>query len=69
MEILISLLDKLLFVALLMSILFIIRHGFLFYRNLMDPDPKKYTLTRIELFYLGLSIAYILNCILNGIGI
>lgn len=69
MEILISLLDKLLFVALLMSILFIIRHGFLFYRNLMDPEPKKYSLTRTELFYLGISVAYILNCVLNGVSI
>jgi hypothetical protein len=67
MEILISLIDKLLYVALFMSILFIIRHVFLFYRNLMDPEPKKYALTRAELFYLGLSIAYIINCLVNGI--
>jgi hypothetical protein len=67
MEILIGLIDKLLYVALFMSILFIIRHVFLFYRNLMDPEPKKYSLTRSELFYLGLSIAYIINCLVNGI--
>ena len=69
MEILIGLMNKLFYVAVLMSVLFIIRHAFLFYRNLMDPEPKKYTLTRAELFYLGLSIAYIINCIVNGIEI
>jgi len=69
MEILISLLDKLLYVALLMSILFIVRHAFLFFRNLMDVEPKKYALTRKELIYLGLSIAYIINCIINGINV
>jgi hypothetical protein len=69
MEILISLLDKLLYVALFMSILFIVRHAFLFFRNLMDVEPKKYALTRKELIYLGLSIAYIINCIINGINV
>lgn len=69
MEILISLLDKLLYVALFMSILFIIRHAFLFFRNLMDVEPKRYSLTRTELVYLGLSVAYIINCIINGINL
>lgn len=69
MEIIISLIDKLLFVALLMSVLFITRHVFLFYRNLMDPEPVKYSLTTVELFYLGLSIAYIINCVINGVSV
>ena len=69
MEILISLLDKLLYVALFMSILFIIRHAFLFFRNLMDIEPKRYALTRTELIYLGLSVAYIINCVINGINV
>lgn len=69
MEILISLIDKLLFVALSMSVLFITRHIFLFYRNLMDPEPKKYSLTKAELFYLGLSVAFLINCVINGVSV
>jgi|GEM_PF-2874593 hypothetical protein len=69
MEIILSLINKSLFVALALSILVVIRHIFLFYRNMVDIEPKRYTLTKNELVYLGLSVAYIITCIINGIKI
>lgn len=69
MEIILSLINKSLFVALALSILVVIRHIFLFYRNMVDIEPKRYTLNKNELVYLGLSVAYIITCIINGIEI
>jgi hypothetical protein len=69
MDILLGLINKTLFVGLILSILVILRHIFLFYRNIVDIEPKKYTLTHKELIYLGLSVSYIITCIINGINI
>jgi hypothetical protein len=69
MEIVLGLINKSLIAALILSILVICRHIFLFYRNIVDIEPKKYILTHKELIYLGLSVAYIITCIINGIKI
>jgi hypothetical protein len=69
MDIILGLINKTLIVAFVLSILVISRHIFLFYRNIVDIEPKKYTLTQKELIYLGLSTSYIITCIINGINI
>jgi hypothetical protein len=69
MDILLGLINKVLLAGLILSILVILRHIFLFYRNIVDIEPKKYTLTQKELIYLGLSVSYIITCIINGINI
>jgi hypothetical protein len=69
MDIILALINKSLIVALILSILVICRHIFLFYRNIVDIEPKKYTLTHRELIHMGLSVAYIITCIINGIKI
>jgi hypothetical protein len=69
MDILLGLINKVLLASLILSILVILRHIFLFYRNIVDIEPKKYTLTQKELIYLGLSVSYIITCIINGINI
>jgi hypothetical protein len=69
MDIILGLTNKILIAALILSILVICRHIFLFYRNIIDVEPKKYTIAQKELIYLGLSISYIITCIINGINI
>lgn len=69
MDIVLALVNKSLNIIFILSILLIIRHIFLLYRNIVDIEPKKYTLTKKELLYLGISIAYIITSIINGIKI
>jgi hypothetical protein len=69
MDIILGLTNKILIAALILSILVICRHIFLFYRNIADIEPKKYTLTQKEIIYLGVSVSYIITCIINGINI
>jgi len=69
MEIIYGLLNKVLLMGFILSILVIIRHIFLFFRNMNDIEPKKYILTRKELIWVGLSVAYIITSFINGIKI
>lgn len=66
MEVVISLLNKMLFLSFILSILVTLRHLFKFIRNVVSPDPTKIKLTSKEVFYLGVSVAYIITCLLNG---
>mgnify|MGYP000462668911 CR=1 FL=1 len=67
MEVVISLLNKLTLLLLILSVLVVIRHVFLLFRNVISSEPKKYTLTKSELIYLGLSISYTITCVIKGI--
>jgi hypothetical protein len=65
-----SLLNKVLFVLFFMSILNILRHVwkvFTILRN--DNIPNKYELSKQELIFLGLSIAYLFTTIFTKISL
>lgn len=65
-----SLLNKVLFVLFFMSILNILRHlwkVFMILRN--DNIPNKYELSKQELIFLGLSIAYLFTTIFTKISL
>ena len=65
-----SLINKVLFVLFFISILNVVRHGWKIFMRLRDTDlPNKYELTKTELIFLGLSIAYIFTTLFNGIKI
>lgn len=65
-----SLLNKGLFVIFFLSIFNILRHGWKIFIILRDDDlPNKYELSKTELIFLGLSLAYLMNTIFNGIKI
>lgn len=65
-----SLLNKVLFVLFFMSILNILRHiwkVFMILRN--DNIPNKYELSKQELIFLGLSVAYLFTTIFTKISL
>jgi len=65
-----SLLNKGLFIIFFLSIFNILRHGWKIFMRLRDTDvPNKYELTKIELIFLGISIAYLISTIFTGIKI
>lgn len=65
-----SILNKVLFTIFFISFLNIIRHGWKIVMKLMDDGtPNKYELTKTELIFLGLSIAYLISTIFIGIKI
>jgi hypothetical protein len=69
---LVDLLNKGLVVFYILSCLLILRHGYYFLQTLLtttEEDPKKYKLNTMSLFFLGLSIAYVLSAIFTGIKI
>lgn len=69
MDKLISLLELGLIIGFIFSLLVIIKHAFLFIRNLASEIPEKYTISKRDLLYLGLSIAISLGLIINGFNI
>lgn len=58
-------LNKILYVIFFLSCVNVIRHSLLFVINV--SDQKKYQVSDITLFYLGLSISMILTSIVTGI--
>ena len=65
-----SLLNKGLFIIFFLSIFNILRHGWKIFMTLRDSDvPNKYELTKTELIFLGISIAYLFSTIFTGIKI
>lgn len=65
-----SLLNKLLFLIFFLSIFNILRHGWKIFMRLRDENiPNKYELTKTELIFLGLSLAYLFTTIFTGIKI
>jgi hypothetical protein len=65
-----SLLNKGLFILFFLSIFNILRHGWKISMMLRDENiPNKYELTKTELIFLGVSIAYLISTIFTGIRI
>ena len=62
------LLNKILILILFMSILNLVKHVWNIFMVLRNEDvPNKYELSKRELIFLGLSVAYILTTIFTGI--
>lgn len=60
--------NKVLFVLFFMSVLNILRHGWKILAVLRNEDvPNKYELSKQELIFLGLSVAYVLTTIFTTI--
>jgi len=65
-----SLLNKVLFVLFFMSILNVLRHTWKVFMILRNDDvPNKYELSKQELIFLGLSIAYLFTTVFTKITI
>lgn len=58
-------LDKIMYILFFLSLVNVLRHLFLFFIKV--SDQKKYEITNISLFYLGLSVSYILTSLITGI--
>jgi hypothetical protein len=64
--------NKILIVMFLLSCLTTLRHAYYFAQAFLtstQEQPIKYRLSNTSLFYLGVSIAYILSVIITGIKI
>lgn len=66
-EILVNLIDKLLWVAFVFSALGALRVSFMFFRQLLRKNPQQIILKKNELIALGIYIAVIIMCIFTGI--
>ena len=65
-----DILNKILFVLLLMATLNSIRHSYYFIQAWVKSSsdaPQKYILSGKSLWILSISISYILNAIINGV--
>lgn len=63
-------LNKILLVTFFMACLNLIRHGYYFLQaafTATEDEPKKYKISKMSLFLLGISIAYILSVFITGI--
>lgn len=63
-----TLLNKILILIFFMSILNLVKHVWNIFTILRNEDvPNKYELSKRELIFLGISVAYILTTIFTGI--
>jgi hypothetical protein len=63
-----TLLNKILILIFFMSILNLVKHVWNIFTVLRNEDvPNKYELSKRELIFLGISVAYILTTIFTGI--
>lgn len=65
-----DILNKVLFILLLMASLNVIRHSYYFIQAWVKSSsetPQKYILNSKSLWLLSISISYILNAIINGV--
>ena len=63
-----TLLNKILILIFFMSILNLVKHVWNIFMILRNEDvPNKYELSKRELIFLGISVAYILTTIFTGI--
>lgn len=67
MDLIVSLIDKILYLAFFMSVLCLIKHVGKFLKELMKKDPQKLTYSKTDLLFTAVSLSYILTCIFNGI--
>lgn len=64
--------NKILLFLLFLSIVTVLRHLYYLISSFIrttEENPVRYTLTRMQLFLLGTSIAFILTCIFSGISL
>ena len=69
---LIVILNKIFLILFFMSCLNLIRHTYYFLQaglTSTEEEPKKYRISNVSLYLLGISIAYILSVIFTGITI
>ena len=69
---LVEIVNRILVVAFLLSTLTTLRHAYYFVQAFLtstEEQPIKYRLSSTSLFYLGVSVAYILSVIFTGIKI
>jgi hypothetical protein len=62
--------NKILLILLFLSILNLVRHVYYFIQAWVkseSDEPRKYILSKSSLFLLGMSIAYILTAMFNGL--
>jgi len=65
-----SLLNKVLFLFFFLACFNIVRHIWKVFLRLREEDvPKKYELSKNELIFLGISVAYVLTTLFTGITI
>lgn len=62
-------LNKILFIIMVMSILNCLQHVWRVVNNLMKDVPDKYSITKIDSILLGFSLSYIITTIFTGIKI
>jgi hypothetical protein len=69
---LIVILNKMFLILFFMSCLNLVRHTYYFLQaglTSTEEEPKKYRISNVSLYLLGISIAYILSVIFTGITI
>lgn len=69
MEVILSILDKVLVVLFILSIFNVIRHGVKIGQNFFGDEPTKYIISDKELLLVGLSASYIIMSLFKGIGL
>ena len=69
MDILVSLINKTLFLIFILSNLNVLRETFFFIRHLYRVEPEKYVINNHRLLYLGLALSYILTTLFKGISL
>ncbi len=69
MDILVSIINKTLFLILILSNLNVLRETFFFIKHLYKVEPEKYVISNRRLLYLGLALSYILTTLFKGISI
>ncbi len=68
-DILLTILDRLMYMVFILSCLFILRQSYLFIKHLSKPEPIPFKIDRLSLLYLGISISITLSAIFKGIGL
>ena len=64
-----AIVTKILFVLYILAILNSLRHLYIIIRMVMSEEENKYKISPKTLLLLGISIAFIITGIINGIGI
>ena len=62
-----SIINKFLIVLLILSVLTVLRNGYYFIQALINPNVDKYVIKRDKLFFLALSLSYIIMVIIDKI--
>lgn len=69
MDILLSLINKILFLIFILSCFNVLREAFLFIKHLYKIEPERYLINNRRLLFLGLTLSYILTTLFKGISL